>query len=630
MHIPSVDSDAKSSLNLTLSPKVVEIIEKMTLKPSLIEKLLLNSQNALLIDLAAAKVGQTLELKKISLPLKLSSELASISQSQTPINISLKVINNQVLLTLTTNEKSKNETLNFYFKNAKLQSDNLLKLTTPINTKLAKNESTNLNLHENRMQPSNTSSRSEASQLQQAISNFLKIKPVNEMPLSHGFNKLFELEQKFAKSFNQKINQSGTPNLQLPITTLNKSEINELLIKINQLLPEQKQAKDLTKLLTKVDNLKLELDFSKENKQLKLKDRMVSSGNFLEAKIAKADSSNLTTSLTPLATDSQTRQKSNTLNTVLNEKLNIENPINKCTVNTTNLFETKKENNELGRNAYETSIKQPKTDLKLSLLSIKQLVRSLLQTLSASNTSPIHSQSLIKLIAQHPELLQSINNSQLNKPTTGSEAPSPASLTTKKDSNSFFEKNLFSPQLKQTILNSMRPNLGNQAINLKQENYLLNFQKQILTEFLNETNSLLSKIETNQLLSLRSETSQQQQFLLDLPIYHNKQVESFELLFLSQQQKEKTQSNKKWTVTIKFDLEPLGPMFARVSLVDERISTHFFAKEAETAELLSNHLSQLKDSLFLAGLDIDEISGQQGVVPEQLLVNDEHSIDVRV
>ena len=172
MHIPSVDSDAKSSLNLTLSPKVVEIIEKMTLKPSLIEKLLLNSQNALLIDLAAAKVGQTLELKKISLPLKLSSELASISQSQTPINISLKVINNQVLLTLTTNEKSKNETLNFYFKNAKLQSDNLLKLTTPINTKLAKNESTNLNLHENRMQPSNTSSRSEASQLQQAISNF--------------------------------------------------------------------------------------------------------------------------------------------------------------------------------------------------------------------------------------------------------------------------------------------------------------------------------------------------------------------------------------------------------------------------------------------------------------------------
>ena len=124
------------------------------------------------------------------------------------------------------------------------------------------------------------------------------------MPLSHGFNKLFELEQKFAKSFNQKINQSGTPNLQLPITTLNKSEINELLIKINQLMPDQKQVKDLTKLLTKVDNLKLELDFSKENKQLKLKDRMVSSGNFLEAKIAKADSSKLTTSLTPLATDS--------------------------------------------------------------------------------------------------------------------------------------------------------------------------------------------------------------------------------------------------------------------------------------------------------------------------------------
>jgi len=141
---------------------------------------------------------------------------------------------------------------------------------------------------------------------------------------------------------------------------------------------------------------------------------------------------------------------------------------------------------------------------------------------------------------------------------------------------------------------------------------------------------LISKIETNQLLSLRSVTPLLQQFLFDLPIYHNKQIESFELLFTSKQEGKENNTGKKWTVTIKFDLAPLGPMFARVSLINERISTHFFAKEAETATLLSENLNHLKDSLFLAGLDVDEICGQQGIVPEELLSNDEHSVDVRV
>ena len=77
----------------------------------------------------------------------------------------------------------------------------------------------------------------------------------------------------------------------------------------------------------------------------------------------------------------------------------------------------------------------------------------------------------------------------------------------------------------------------------------------------------------------------------------------------------------------RFDLPPLGPMFAQVELKDERLSTNIFAESEQTSKLLNEHLHVLKKSLFSAGVDVDEITGNQGHVPTRLKDNNELGID---
>jgi hypothetical protein len=633
MRIPNLDNDAKTNLNLPLTPKVIEIIEKMALKPSTIEKLLLSAQNALVLDLTPLNTKQKLDIKQISLPLKISSQIASLAQSQIPIKISISITNKQVVLELF-NPDTSDQPLKLYFKNAKLLNTNLLKLTGQVSPNLAKAETINLTPNTDKLETAGPLSKNKEVQLQQAISTFLKAKPFNEKPLANSLNKLVNLEQKLSASFSQKLESNGT--------LLNRNQINEVLNTINQLMPEQKQVKDLIKLLSTLENLKQGLDFSKQNKQLKLAQRVASSGSFLESKVTSAHIKN---SPSPFETNLKhpaQLERSTFNNSASNKQLTNDKLLDNSSKNHSLLMESNKAvdikaplNQKADLNSEQLRLANSKvpsssTDLKLNLLSIKQTVRSLLQALNISNASPIHSNNLIKLLAQHPELLKSISGSELENNKTNLHLNSSTSTSNNKENLNAFDPNSLSTQLRKTILSSLRLPSGIQATNLKQEINLLNIQKLILTEFLNETTTLVSKIETNQLLSLRSETPLLQQFLVDLPILHNKQIESFELLFTAKKEDDSSKNNKKWTVTIKFDLEPLGPMFARVSLKNERISTHFFAEDPETAELLSDNLKHLKDSLFLAGLDVDEISGQQGIVPEQLLENDEHSIDVHV
>jgi len=165
------------------------------------------------------------------------------------------------------------------------------------------------------------------------------------------------------------------------------------------------------------------------------------------------------------------------------------------------------------------------------------------------------------------------------------------------------------------------------------KNQLLNLQQTVLkqtTEMLTEIKNTISQIESNQLLSLKNETPNLHQFLIDLPIKNNSDIDSFEMLFENSDITNNNKKVKRWKVIVKFDLEPLGPMFAQIELENERISTHFFAKARETAQLINQHLHVLKKSLFSAGVDIDKLQGSQGKIPDTLLQNSEQLVDTHV
>ena len=140
-------------------------------------------------------------------------------------------------------------------------------------------------------------------------------------------------------------------------------------------------------------------------------------------------------------------------------------------------------------------------------------------------------------------------------------------------------------------------------------------------------NSSLQQIEQNQLHSLKSEQFNLQQFLVDLPIKQNGMIDSFEMRFESPGEKNNSIKKRYWKVVVKFDLEPLGPMFAEIQFENERISTHIFAEKKETAVLINQHLPTLRKSLFSAGVDVNKVSGSQGNIPENLYGQDKPSID---
>ncbi len=139
--------------------------------------------------------------------------------------------------------------------------------------------------------------------------------------------------------------------------------------------------------------------------------------------------------------------------------------------------------------------------------------------------------------------------------------------------------------------------------------------------------SSLQHIEQNQLHSLKSEQFNFQQFLVDLPIKQNGMIDSFEMRFESQNKKTNLVKNKYWKVVVRFDLEPLGPMFAEIQFENERLSTQLFAQEKKTANLINQHLPTLRKSLFSAGVNVKNVSGSQGNIPENLCGQDKPSID---
>jgi len=201
------------------------------------------------------------------------------------------------------------------------------------------------------------------------------------------------------------------------------------------------------------------------------------------------------------------------------------------------------------------------------------------------------------------------------------------------DSKISDSQRLLLEQLAQSLAPKQNQNQQNHQTIAQIKNQILNLQQMALkqtSEMLTEAKNMISQIESNQLLSLKNETPNLHQFLIDLPIKNNSHIDSFEMLFEHSDTTKDKQKVKRWKVVVRFDLEPLGPMFAQIELENEKISTHFFAKAQQTAALINQHLHVLKQSLFSAGVDVEKLQGSQGKIPETLLRNSEQLVDTHV
>lgn len=631
VQIGHLDNGTNTNNKPSLTPAASLLIEKLADSGLLINKLTATNQQSLSLSLS----GNTL-ISALQLPTSVASIIANSTQQ--PAKIRLSVINNQVQLTIEATRNDNNtrvqtNPVEIRFARAQVIDTSSLKLEQPL-----LNLTTNKPNNENRMNESTTSTHLKPSAtttlnqsanlsvnkittetsntLNSVIADFLKSKPVQSPVITNSLKGILTHYDKFIDSTAIKQLMPNTKNN----TLVSTQPLDKLIAQVSQNSNATTAGTRTLTLFSQLQNNMSELE--KLISQTKISSPAATNSNTLKQSIASSGLFN-EASLKALSLSSST------INQSTGEHPNL------------NKSQTEPVRRQAEGAQYSDKLATTKlTNLKMSGLQFKHTIEMLIKNLSNTQNLSVHIPKLITglIKTSNPtEPLQPLSRQShekglsptINDPNNRANQSSPAlsKQTPFNDTNAGLKQSFAQllPDFQWSKLNNASRQLTQQS-----ERTLITLQKQVLNEMLVEVNNLINKIETNQLLSLKNEAANLQQYLVDLPIFKNGSLESFEMLFTSDENEQKQMSQKTWSVTIKFDLDPLGPMFAKVSFKNQRISTHFFAENKETATLLSENLHHLKDSLFIAGVDTDTIEGSQGIVPKTLKENTDNRLDIRI
>lgn len=138
-------------------------------------------------------------------------------------------------------------------------------------------------------------------------------------------------------------------------------------------------------------------------------------------------------------------------------------------------------------------------------------------------------------------------------------------------------------------------------------------------ELLRQSEGALARLQLNQLASLPQERQPGMEWLIELPVRRDQDVDLWNLRISRDPEHgsghEGDDAAGGWSVMLAFDLPGIGPMQTRVNLRGERISAQFFSQTAGVLPLVHEHLPLLEARLRQAGLQIDDISCHHGQIP---------------
>lgn len=135
----------------------------------------------------------------------------------------------------------------------------------------------------------------------------------------------------------------------------------------------------------------------------------------------------------------------------------------------------------------------------------------------------------------------------------------------------------------------------------------------LLLELKTSVSHALAKITSQQLIPLTRENDMPLLLLFDLLIKDKNDAELIQFKF-EQDDKTDDQHNSAWNVTLNFDFKTLGPIQARIHLLDRQISTVFQAEKPSTVDTIKQHIEQLQTAYSLAGLEVINLDVAQGEI----------------
>ncbi len=123
----------------------------------------------------------------------------------------------------------------------------------------------------------------------------------------------------------------------------------------------------------------------------------------------------------------------------------------------------------------------------------------------------------------------------------------------------------------------------------------------------------LARVHLNQLASLPADEGNRQVWQFEVPVKHQDHVDSFLIRLEQEQTRNKGDDTKPiWYVTLSFDIEPLGPVKAKISMHENEVSTIFLAEKAESAELLNKRMAELSKAFTDSGLSVGKLLASHG------------------
>jgi len=636
LEIKPIEISRSQEQRPALDPKIAKLLSSIANRPLLLEKLVVSQTHGLLVQLTS----QTKPTKNLNLqlPLSLSRAFENTNQARTEVSVVITA-NQRVIISIS-------QPISTTISPA--PPAQLLELPTPTSANI--NTPTRPNIQAPQSVLSNKTIQQEVIQFRTAI--FLPdkiIKLLDPAPPTPNQLKLFNSTNGIIISHNVAINKTdGTSN---SVTTNKPSEtslatiatqllgqnfskknpVASHLTQIKQIITQLKsnefQSPSVDKLIQQIEKLISDVKISSLPTAEKIKQRVLGSGNLLENLASKnliAKNGALQSTNTATASQSTKIQQHNT-QVQKDSASEIPKSLRHFVISDVKIESKKSESKQetkMTTNSVASktqNLTKTPIDLKLQLMQIRATLESLIKNGSGK--------------------LESRNTASSSHSNT-TQSPTPiANLNIRTQQNIEATHQLLGDQLNksdallQTIQNASSQKASSQKNSTQKSLFLLSQQNLILrqsNELLTEVRSIISQIENNQLQSLRSDQTSIQQFLVDLPFANDPDIDSFELLFETQNDQFATQKIKSWKVIVRFDLEPLGAMFAQIELVNERVSTHIFAESQQTATLINEHMHVLKKSLSSAGVDIDELKSSQGNIPEKLIKDDPNKVDVRV
>lgn len=134
----------------------------------------------------------------------------------------------------------------------------------------------------------------------------------------------------------------------------------------------------------------------------------------------------------------------------------------------------------------------------------------------------------------------------------------------------------------------------------------------LFAELHQQAEGALARVQLHQLASMPDENSSRQYWQFELPVAHPDGQDEFLIQFEKEAGSAGEESDR-WSVTLNFNIEPTGPVAARLSLSGEEISSHFIAEQSEGANRIEQLLPRLREAFIKAGLQVGKLSAGQGV-----------------